>query len=119
MLKEKNIALSIVLTIVTFGIYGIVWFVNITDDTANAAQDTSINGGKALLFSILTCGIYTIYWNYKMGIMLHKVKTSKGIVCQDNSILYLILSLLGLSIVNFCLMQSDINDLANLKPVQA
>lgn len=31
----------------------------------------------------------------------------------DNSILYLILGIFGLGLVNYCLMQSEINDIAH------
>ena len=37
----------------------------------------------------------------------------KGIAHQDNSIIYLILGLVGLGIVNFIMMQLDLNKLAN------
>ena len=56
------------------------------------------NVGLAVLFSIITFGIYGIYWNYKLG----KKLTGSGT-------LYLILSLIGLGIVNYILGQSEIN----------
>ena len=115
MLKEKNIATCVILTIVTCGIYGIVWFISMTDDVAYASQDRSMSGGTAFLYTILTCGIYSIYWSYKMGQLAYKAKNSRGMIGSDNSTLYLVLSILGLSIVSYCLIQSDINELANQK----
>ena len=47
MLKEKNIAVAIILSLVTCGIYGIVWFINLTDDAAYINEDRSFSGGKA------------------------------------------------------------------------
>lgn len=47
-----------------------------------------------------------------MGKELYEAKTKKGLQASDNSILYLILSIIGLGIVNYCLIQSDLNDLA-------
>lgn len=73
---------------------------------------TCIFKWKAFLFTLVTCGIYTFYWNYKMGKELYEAKTKKGLQASDNSILYLILSIIGLGIVNYCLIQSDLNDLA-------
>ena len=32
MVQRKNIAVAIILSIVTCGIYGIIWFININDD---------------------------------------------------------------------------------------
>lgn len=34
---------------------------------------------------------------------------------SDNSVLYLILAVLGLGIVNYCLIQSDLNDFATVE----
>ena len=113
MLKEKNIAVAIILSLVTCGIYGIVWFINLTDDAAYINEDRSFSGGKAFLFTLITCGIYGIYWNYKMGKTLYDGKIKRGLHASDNSILYLILGLIGLGIVNYCLMQNEINEVAN------
>lgn len=115
MIKEKNIVTCIILSIITCGIYGIVWFINMTDDAAYANEDRDFSGGKAFLFSIITCGIYGLYWNYKMGKELYEAKEKKGMRASDNSVLYLILAILGLGIVNYCLIQSDLNDLATEK----
>lgn len=43
-INKRNLAVSIILTIVTCGIYGIYWFIVMTDDTKNVSGD--INGGK-------------------------------------------------------------------------
>jgi len=112
MIKEKNIVLNVVLSLVTCGIYGIVWFITMTDDTSIVNDDKELSGGKAFLFSIITCGIYSIYWSYKMGKELYEAKEKRNMNASDNSVLYLVLSLFGLSIVNYCLIQNDLNDIA-------
>lgn len=111
-MREKNIVTCILLTIVTCGIYGIIWFVEMTDDVARANNDSELSGGKAFLFTIITCGIYTHYWNYKMGKEMHEAKQKRNIQADDQSILYLVLGIFGLGIVNYCLIQSDLNDMA-------
>lgn len=113
MLREKNIATCILLSIFTCGIYGIVWFITLTDDTAVASEDNSISGGMALLLVILTCSLYRIYWSYITGKKLYAAKEKAGLRASDNSILYLILSIIQLDIVNYCLMQSELNEIAN------
>ncbi len=113
MLREKNIATCILLTIFTCGIYGIIWFITLTDDVGFANQDKSMSGGLAFLLTILTCGIYGLYWNYMMGKKIYEAKDKAGLNASDNAVLYLILSFLGLGIVNYCLMQSDLNEIAN------
>ena len=111
-MKQKNIVTCIILSFVTCGIYGFVWFINLTDDAARVNEDANFSGGKVILFTLLTCGIYSIYWNYKMGKEIYEAKVKRGMQASDQSVLYVILSLLGLSIVNYCLMQNELNDFA-------
>lgn len=51
--------MCILLTIVTCGIYGLYWFVCITDDTNEMSGENELaGGGMALLLTLVTCGIY-------------------------------------------------------------
>ena len=111
MIKDKNILVCILLSFVTCGIYGIIWFINMTDDAAQASGE-NMSGGMAFLLTIVTCGIYGFYWAYKMGKMMEKAGQNKAINISDNSVLYLVLSICGLGIVNYCLIQNDLNKLA-------
>ena len=111
-MRERNIVTCIILSLVTCGIYGIVWFINLTDDAARANNNPNFSGGTAFLLTLVTCGIYSIYWSYKMGKEIYNAKISKGMPASDQSILYLILSLFGLGIVNYCLMQNELNEMA-------
>ena len=61
----------------------------------------------------LFCGIYMIYWNYKMGQKIYEAGQRYNKSISDNSVLYLVLSLFGLQIVNYALMQSDLNKFSN------
>lgn len=111
-MRERNIVTCILLSIVTCGIYGIIWFIQLTDDAARANNNPNFSGGTAFLLTLVTCGIYTFYWNYKMGKEIYNAKVTRGLPGSDQSVLYLILSILGLGIVNYCLMQSELNELA-------
>ena len=46
-----------------------------------------------------------------MGKELYNARISRNMNGSDNSLLYLIVGLLGLGIVNYCIMQNDINEL--------
>lgn len=111
-IKEKNIAVCILLSIVTCGIYGIVWFVTMTDDMRYASGDQTLSGGMAFLLTLVTCGIYGYYWAYKMGKASAMAKANRGLPAEDNSVLYLVLQIFGLAIVNYCLIQNDLNNIA-------
>ena len=114
MVQKRDIVVAIVLTVVTCGIYGLYWFIVMTDDVKAASGDASFtSGGMSLLLTILTCGIYGIYWAYKMGELMKVAQESNGLPVKDNSILYLILEIIGLSIVVYILVQSDLNAIAD------
>ena len=71
------------------------------------------SGGLAFVLTLVTCGIYGLYWAYKMGKMIEQAQTKRGMVAKDNSVLYLVLELVGLAIVAYALMQNDLNEIAN------
>ena len=52
-MKKRNVATCIILSIFTFGIYGIYWFVKLTDDSNEIGTSQTASGGMAVLFTIL------------------------------------------------------------------
>ena len=108
-IKNRNIVTCIILSIVTVGIYGIYWFIKMTDESnALAPNNATTSGGKAFLLTLVTCGIYGIYWAYKLG-----NKTGEMGAGSDQGVLFVILSIFGLSIVAMAMAQSEINKHAN------
>lgn len=117
MKQEKNIVTNVILSIVTCGIYGIIWFIQLNDDAKEYSNDASMpTGGVAFLLTLVTCGIYGIYWAYKMGKAIQKAKIDNGMAnAADNSVLYLVLEIIGLGIVDYCLMQNELNEITRAK----
>ena len=110
-MKKRNIALCVIFSIVTLGIYGLYWFVQITNDVnelANPEKKTS--GGVSFLLTLITCNIYGIYWAYKMGGLLDKAQTDRGMPAQNRAVVYLILELV-IAPVGWILMQNTINSM--------
>lgn len=112
MIKERSIVVSILLTLITCGIYGIYWFITLTDDAARAAGDPDFSGVKSFLFSIITCGIYGLYWYYKMGKTIYVAQQKAGVDASDNSVLYIVLGIISVGIISYCIMQNDLNTIA-------
>lgn len=109
-ITNRSIPVCIILTLITFGIYGVYWFIKLTDETnALAPNNATTSGGKAFLLTIVTLGIYGIYWNYKLGA---KVDEMNGISNGNTGLLYLIISLLGGGLINSCLAQNVLNQKA-------
>lgn len=112
MIKERNIAVCIILTIVTCGIYGIYWFVCLNNDANTASNTFGTSGGVAFLLTLVTCSIYGIYWAFKQGEKIDAAKRSRGIESSNTGVIYLILYIFGLGIVAYALMQNELNKLA-------
>ena len=105
-IMSRSIVSAILLSIITCGIYGIYWFIVLTDDMNKlSARENDTSGAMAFLLILVTCGLYSIYWAYKMG-------EKRDCVANENAssnIIYLVLSLFGLGIVVYALVQDTIN----------
>lgn len=115
MIKERNIVLCIVLSIVTCGIYGLYWEICLVNDL-NTAADTpnDTSGVMVVILSIVTCSIYLFYWMYKAGEKVQKAQQARNLPADSNSgVIYLVLTLFGLGIVSYCLIQNELNKMAN------
>ena len=106
-IKPRNIVTAIILTVITCGIYGIYWTIMVARE-AVSVKDPADN---ALLEIILMLFLPFV------GYMMVEKKFSEGLAAQgvahqDNSILYLVLALVGLGIVPMCMLQNDLNKCA-------
>ncbi|MBN7774513.1 DUF4234 domain-containing protein [Clostridium aminobutyricum] len=109
-MREKNIALCILFTIITFGIYGLYWIICLTNDSLELSSERGTNGGWVLIFTIITLGIYGLYWSYIMGDRIYRLRQKHGLAGGSaNGALYLIFCLIGFSIIALALMQNEIN----------
>ena len=112
MIQKREIVTCILLSLITCGIYGIVWYINLTDDVAYLSEDHDFSGAKAFLFTLITCGIYSFFWAYKLGKDIQIAQEKHSLPATDNSTLYVILNLVGSSIVTYCLAQNEVNNMA-------
>lgn len=116
MVQNRSIAVCIILSVVTCGIYGIYWMICLANDVntvSDKPNDTS--GGVVFLLSIITCSIYLWYWMYKTGEKLEYAQQKRGLPATNNGVLYLVLSILGLGIVSYCLIQSELNKMSSIQ----
>lgn len=106
-LKARNIVTCIILTIITCGIYGIYWAICLARE-AVAVKDPEDSGVLEIVLMLFLPFLGFFLAEQKLA----KGCEEKGIPHNDNAVLYLILGLVGLSIVNYCMMQNDLNKLA-------
>lgn len=117
MIKQRNIALCIVFSIITFGIYALYWFVCLTNDAnQESGQTDATSGGMSLLLTIVTCNIYGWFWAYKMGEKVDIIKNKNGVPSSNSGILYVLLQVFGLGIIAYALMQDTANKYAEAIP---
>lgn len=111
-IKRRNILVCLILSIVTFGIYSIYWLYTLIDTTYKL---TDANGNPALdiIFIIITFGFYGFYLWYKLSKLNAEFNQQYNINPANNTILYLVLYLFGLSFVNFMILQNDLNKVSD------
>ena len=114
-ISKRDLVLNIILTIVTCGIWGIIWEVQIADDIKLLTGEEGLVSGIVLvLLSLVTCGIYFIFWIYNAGNKLELVKAGYGLPTESKGLVYVVLSIFGFSIVALALMQNDLNTVADI-----
>lgn len=108
MQTKRNIVVCILLTLVTCGIYGIYWAIMLAKE-AVSVKDPADNGLLEIVLMLFLpfLGFFLAEKKFAEGCQ------ARGIEHNDNSILYLILGLVGLGIVNFCMLQNDLNKLVS------
>ena len=113
--SKRDLVLNIILTIVTCGIWGIIWEVQIADDIKLLTGEEDLASGVVLvLLSLVTCGIYFIFWVYNAANKLELVKAAYGLPTESKGLVYVVLSIFGFSIVALALMQNDLNTVADI-----
>ena len=106
-IKERNIIVCILLSVITCGFYGIYWVVMLAKDAVSVKDPADSGLVEILLMLFLPfVGIFLCEKKFAEGC------AARGIAHTDNSVLYLILGLIGLGIVGLCLLQNDLNKLA-------
>ena len=115
---RRDVAVAIILSIVTCGIYGIYWLYTIAEGFYVTPTHERVNTtpGVTILLWIVTCGVYGYYCYYKWGRASVEIAARYGRTAEDKGILYLLLAIFGLSIVNDALIQSDFNNWLSYPP---
>jgi hypothetical protein len=107
---NRNIALEIVLTLITCGIYGLIWQYRQMTTLNQWLGREEYNFLLWLVLSLLTCGIYAIYNEYKMGQSIIEVQQVQGFpVSSDIAVMSVLFTLFGLGVVSLAIQQDAIN----------
>ncbi|MDR3152250.1 MAG: DUF4234 domain-containing protein [Bifidobacteriaceae bacterium] len=96
-------------SILTCGLLGLVWVALINNDVQEFSGRKTRSSAAVILFSIITCGIYGIYWTYVTSQELSYAENNNKLIAKDEGILYIILWLIGGSLIVFALLQNRLN----------
>ena len=108
-LEKRNVVTCVLLSIITCGIYGIYWAVKMLREAVQV-KDQNDDGLAEILLGIFLCpvGFYMAEKKFGEGCQ------ARGVAHEDRSILYLVLGFIGLGIVDYILLQSDLNKVADV-----
>lgn len=98
MIKERNFWIYILLSIVTCGIYSIIFWYQYTEDINELCRGDgheSPNYIIVILLSIITCGIYGYIWYYSQANRLQAAADRYGTQVQGDGIVILLWLILG------------------------
>ena len=104
-----SVGTSVILTIITCGIYGLVWQYKQMIVLNSWLSRKEYSFGKWLLLGIITCGIYGVYNEYKMARGIIEVQQQNKLLVNNVASICLIMTLIGLSIVSMAIQQTEIN----------
>ena len=112
-IQRREAGMAILLSIITCGIYAIIWFFWIVSDlnTADPGPNDK-DPATVLLLSIVTCGIYGIIWLFNAGQKVDNIRQKNGEAPSGSGTTYLLLSLFGLGIVVYYMIQTELNKVA-------
>ncbi len=108
-INKRIIVVCILLSIITFGIYGIYWLYLLVKNTRSIQKNTTSCTGEMLCLMFVP--FYSLYWWYTRGEKVKQEFSQHNYASTGNGIVYLILAIFGLSIVSMAIMQSDFNSL--------
>ena len=106
-INKRHIAKSILLTILTLGIYGIYWMYLLVKNV-HSLENSSDRCVKEML-CIVFVPFYSVFWWYTRGEKVKHEFSKIDNVATGNGTTYLILSIFGLNIIAMAIMQHDYN----------
>lgn len=106
----SNIAMDIVLSLITCGIYWFFWQARQMRAINHLLGQQRYNFWMWFLLTIVTCGLYNIYYEYYMAQGLVEAQDKRNLPrSKDLPVLSLVLTIIGLNIVTDAIQQNEIN----------
>jgi len=111
-IKNRNIVLCILFSILTCGIYAFYWTYVISNDSRLLAGDEP-GAGLDIILDIITCGIFGFVVVYKSSKRMYEVDLyHKGRASDDSTLVTLLYALMA--IASLAILQTKINAYAEV-----
>ncbi len=108
-ISERSVGMSIFLTLITFGIYGIYWQYLLVKNTRAITRNESSCVGE--MICLLFVPFYSLYWWFTRGELMKNEFSKRDYNVSSSGAIFLVLSIFGLGIVASAIMQNDFNSL--------
>ncbi|OAG28117.1 DUF4234 domain-containing protein [Thermodesulfatator autotrophicus] len=109
-IEPANIVKEVVLTLITCGIWGLVWQYRQIKTVNLLLGREEFHFWKWLLFTIITCGLYHLYHEYLMGRAIVRIQHKYGLPPSESlPAISLVVTLLSLGIITDALQQKELN----------
>ena len=92
MFKNRSVAVVVILTIVTCGIYGLVWYWSAISELDKAGNKSIGNLEPVIQFVLLLFYVGEIFFAINAADNLTEVRAQKGLPQKDDKVLYVIFS---------------------------
>lgn len=94
---KRSIGTSILLSLITCGIYGLYWQSKLMKTLNAWLGKREFSFLKWFFLALITCGIYAVYRGYRIGKVINELQSRNGLpVAKDLPIISMLLTLVGL-----------------------
>ena len=109
-IRTRNIPFMILMSFITVGIYGFIWLWSMMASIRKLEKRNSFVLGEWICFDLFFP--YRWYWLYTRAKKLSVISTNNRIATTGGGGIYIFLDIMLLGIVNFAMIQSNLNQLA-------
>jgi len=108
-IEKRDVTVWIILSIVTFGIAGLVWVYNLTEDMNAISADSYTTSGSLIVVLALFCQIYMPFWGYKQGARIDQWHNAQN---NNRAILFAVVCLF-IPLIAYAIIQDELNQRAD------
>jgi hypothetical protein len=118
-ITERNSAVVVLLSLVTCGVYYLLWLYWTDTELKEALTDDEIKPSQDILLTIVTCFLWSIYVEYRNAQKLHQALLSRDPQAKNQSEMVLIVNIAALFVgatwlVATYIVQEELNKVARL-----